>query len=113
MYSLEDMYESGCSGTEKWAGNMGLATDHCCFCGGGSHTLPLTTSSSSICTEDTQGWYDLRGYDCVWYEVMDGPGCPNYGDQTSHESSTVKGSAINHCCHCKNIVVDNTVVSES
>eukprot|EP00985_Skeletonema_marinoi_P001301 scaffold517_cov140-Skeletonema_marinoi.AAC.14 len=103
----EDMYELGCSGTEKWVGNMGLATDHCCFCGGGSHTFPLATSSSSICTEDTQGWYDQRGYDCVWYEVMDGPGCPDYGDQTAHKSSTVKGSAISHCCFCQIDVANN------
>ncbi|KAK1733561.1 leucine-rich repeat protein [Skeletonema marinoi] len=105
----EDMYESGCSGTEKWVGNMGLAIDHCCFCGGGSHTLPLTTSSSSICTEDTQGWYDQRGFDCVWYEVMDGPGCPKYGDQIAQESSTVKGTAYDHCCYCKNAVVASNV----
>ena len=108
----EDMYESGCSGTDKWAGNMGLAINHCCFCGGGRHTLHTTTSSSSICTEDTEGWFDQRGYDCVWYEVVDGPGCPNYGHQTAHNNSTVKGSAINHCCFCQ-IDVANDVVSES
>eukprot|EP00985_Skeletonema_marinoi_P021635 scaffold13377_cov117-Skeletonema_marinoi.AAC.6 len=105
----EGMYESGCSGTEKWVGNMGLAIDHCCFCGGGSHTLPNTTSSSSICTEDTEGWFDQHGYDCVWYEVMDGPGCPKYGDQIARESSTVKGTAYDHCCYCKNAVVASNV----
>ena len=28
----EASYQAGCPGTEKWAGNMGPATEHCCYC---------------------------------------------------------------------------------
>jgi hypothetical protein len=66
--------------------------------------------SSSMCT-DTEGWYSVEGYDCVWYEVMDDPGCPQYGSQTAHWSATAKGSAKDNCCYCKNDVV-STLVSE-
>ena len=99
----EGVYEAGCSGTEKWAGNMGLAINHCCYCGGGSH---------SICTEDTEGWFNQEGWDCVLYEIIDDPGCPNYGHQTAHTNSAVKGSAIDNCCFCQ-IDVANNAVSES
>jgi hypothetical protein len=71
-------------------------------------TVPLSRAST-ICT-DTEGWYDLQGYDCSWYEVMDDPGCPQYGDLYSEYTST--GVAKDNCCYCKNDVV-NTVVSES
>jgi len=63
-----------------------------------------------MCT-DTEGWYSVEGYDCVWYEVMDDPGCPQYGSQTAHWSATAKGSAKDNCCYCKNDVV-STLVSE-
>eukprot|EP00984_Skeletonema_dohrnii_P033039 scaffold28411_cov83-Skeletonema_dohrnii-CCMP3373.AAC.1 len=103
----EDFYEAGCSGTEKWAGNLGPAAENCCYCGGGSHAMFPAISTSSICTEDTEGWFDQNGYDCVWYKVMDGPGCPNYGNQTAHKSSIVEGSANQNCCYCQIDVTNN------
>ncbi len=42
-----DWYEekdSCCSYADNWAGDMGPATEHCCFCGGGSVSLPPTIS---------------------------------------------------------------------
>jgi hypothetical protein len=92
-------------------GNMGVAKDNCCYCGGGSHTLPPTTSPKSMCN-DTSGWYNFEGYDCSWYEVFDDPGCPKYGNQTADNSSTAKGSAKDNCCYCQNAVV-STLVSKS
>jgi hypothetical protein len=71
-----------------------------------THSL---SPSSSICT-DTEGLYNLQGYDCSWYEAADVPGCPQYGDLYSEYTST--GVAKDNCCYCKNDVV-NTVVSES
>jgi hypothetical protein len=73
-----------------------------------SPTVSLSPSSSK-CTEDTPGWYDEEGYDCVWYEVMDDPGCPRYGNLYSEYTSRV---AKDNCCYCQNIVV-STIVSES
>eukprot|EP00984_Skeletonema_dohrnii_P033037 scaffold28410_cov172-Skeletonema_dohrnii-CCMP3373.AAC.1 len=104
----EDFYEAGCSGTEKWAGNLGPAAENCCYCGGGSHDMFPAISTSSICNEDTEGWFDQDGYDCVWYKVMDGPGCPNYGNQTAHNSSIAEGTANQNCCYCQ-IDVTNDV----
>jgi hypothetical protein len=73
----------------------------------------LLSSTSSMCTNDTEGWYDWGGYDCSWYKVMDVPGCPQWGNfQTAHNSSTAEGTANDNCCYCKNDVV-STVVSAS
>jgi hypothetical protein len=64
-----------------------------------------------VCT-DTQGWYDKEGYDCSWYELVDNPGCPQYGSQTASSFSTAEGSANDNCCYCQNAAANN-VVSES
>jgi len=106
----KDSWGTGCDWYEKYdkpgcfkhgslyEGSMGVAKDNCCYCGGGSHTLPPTTSpkpsssptksatpssfpssAPSMCT-DKPGWNDYRGYDCSWYEVVDDPGCPKHGN---------------------------------
>jgi hypothetical protein len=75
-----------------YGGSMGPATEHCCYCGGGT------------CT-DTPGWYDWSGYDCSWYKVRDDPGCPQYGSQTASAYSTAQRSANDNCCYCKNEAV--------
>ena len=61
---------------------------------------------------DTPDWYDYYGYDCSWYEVMDDPGCPKYGNETAHDNSTAQGSAKDNCYYCQHDV-DSNVVSES
>ena len=66
-----DYYEETdeCPFADAYAGDMGPATDHCCYCGGGSHTLPPTdpptaSSSPSISSHptktclDTPNWKD-------------------------------------------------------
>jgi len=56
---------------------------------------------------DTPDWYDYIGYDCSWYEVMDDPGCPKYGNRTAHDSSTAQGSAKDNCYYCQHNVDSN------
>jgi hypothetical protein len=72
-------------------------------------TVSSLSPTSSICT-DMPGWYDARGYDCSWYEVMDVPGCPQYGDLYVGEN--IFGVANDNCCYCQNVVV-STLVSQS
>lgn len=40
-YIYEIYFDPGCPDTDSWAGSMGPATGNCCYCGGGSTTLPL------------------------------------------------------------------------
>eukprot|EP00985_Skeletonema_marinoi_P032028 scaffold37999_cov214-Skeletonema_marinoi.AAC.23 len=40
----EANFDPGCPYTDSRAGDMGFATEECCYCGGGSHTLPPTNS---------------------------------------------------------------------
>ncbi|KAL7492378.1 hypothetical protein ACHAWT_003902, partial [Skeletonema menzelii] len=93
---------------------MGFAKEHCCYCM--QAVVALVTPSpppsisispslsvsptSSLCT-DTEGWYDYKGYNCGWYEVMDNPGCPRYGN----DDDDYYGTANDHCCHCKSAIV--------
>eukprot|EP00984_Skeletonema_dohrnii_P004616 scaffold1634_cov118-Skeletonema_dohrnii-CCMP3373.AAC.14 len=104
--SYEDYQKRGCPNTDHYRGDMGLATTNCCHCGGGSHTLPPTTTislepSSSLTISanptqfclDTPGWTDSWGLGCDWYRDIvlvstnEGvaPGCPEEEE---------------HCCHC-------------
>eukprot|EP00956_Cyclotella_meneghiniana_P002690 scaffold3165_cov62-Cyclotella_meneghiniana.AAC.12 len=132
--------DPGCPDTGSFGGTMGAANDNCCYCGGGSEnphptvspTISGAPSSSSptvsptlsgapsiaptsapTTCQDTPGWHDRYGYDCLWYEVMDDPGCPKYGDGNhknydgyydyyyfDHEM----GVAKDNCCHCKNTI---------
>lgn len=98
-----------------YAGEMGAATFHCCYCGGGRRgggiTLPptvyVTTNSPTPCV-DTVNWNDgVHG--CDWYEENDGPGCPKYGDLFGEN---IMGLARDHCCFCKRDVVALVTVSE-
>eukprot|EP00984_Skeletonema_dohrnii_P024486 scaffold13607_cov117-Skeletonema_dohrnii-CCMP3373.AAC.10 len=150
----EEHDEEGCPAYGNlYEGGMGIAAHHCCFCGGGSHSLPPTNSPTitnsptksanpstapsisnfptksanpstapsisnsptksaypstapstapSMCTD--RDWYDYQGNDCVWYEVMDDPGCPEYGDLYK-ERNPPKGLANENCCYCKNSIV--------
>jgi hypothetical protein len=108
-----DGYGSGCDWYEEneepgcpdygssFEGNMGVAKDNCCYCGGGSHTLPPTTSPTitSSPTElcfDTPNWVDWYGYGCDYYEENEEPGCPDYG--SSFEGNM--GVAKDNCCYC-------------
>eukprot|EP00956_Cyclotella_meneghiniana_P038211 scaffold150086_cov56-Cyclotella_meneghiniana.AAC.2 len=94
----------------EWAGdNTGMATDHCCYCGGGikssSDTTidavvspsdspsysgspsisgspsvrPSSSSIPSITCYDTYNWRDTFGFVCDWYRKHDEPGCPVLG----------------------------------
>eukprot|EP00956_Cyclotella_meneghiniana_P002688 scaffold3165_cov62-Cyclotella_meneghiniana.AAC.10 len=133
-YNWTDAVGDGCDWYERnddpgcpvkgtsYEGLMGVANDNCCYCGGGgthhptvSPTLSGAPSSSSAPTtcQDTPGWHDSTGYDCPWYEVMDDPGCPRYGDGNhTYGFDSVWGEANDNCCHCKNAIV-HIVVSES
>eukprot|EP00956_Cyclotella_meneghiniana_P014863 scaffold22454_cov58-Cyclotella_meneghiniana.AAC.5 len=129
------------------------ANDNCCYCGGGSEnpnptvsptisgapssssptvspTISEAPSSSSAPTtcKDTPGWYDYWGWDCSWYEVMDDPGCPKYGDGNhldyddddfdyyvddnsvdDDDYDVEMGVANDNCCHCKNAITHSVV----
>ncbi|KAL7425653.1 hypothetical protein ACHAXM_000107, partial [Skeletonema potamos] len=123
----EKLDDSGCPKLGRlYEGNMGVANDNCCHCGGGSHSLPPTasptitssptksatpssSSAPSMCN-DTPGWYNYLGYDCVWYEVLDDPGCPKYGNLSADEldiATMSEGSAKDNCCYCQNDVDSN------
>jgi len=109
-----DFYEGcdpGCPGTDDYAGDMGPATQNCCFCGGGSHTLPPTTSPkptgfptmsahpTQLCF-DTPNWEDVDGFGCDWYGEYNhndpGCGCPPDADDFAGDM----GPATQHCCIC-------------
>jgi len=98
--------EPGCPDTKKNLGDMASPVLHCCYCGGGSHTLPPTISpkpsssptSSANPTKfclDTPNWKDDEGDGCDWWEDNDEPGCPEYGWITGD-----MGYAKNNCCYC-------------
>ena len=112
----------GCSKADDYEGDMGPATDHCCNCGGGSHTYPPTnsptitnspaksatpssspTASSSptmlanptqLCV-DTRNWEDNCGDGCDWYEDRHDDAC-SYADEKAGDM----GPATKHCCYC-------------
>ena len=44
---------------------------------------------------DTLGWVDGQGDGCNWYEAIDLPGCPIYG-----QDAGILGVAADNCCHC-------------
>ena len=67
-------------------------------------------SPTTSCT-DIEGWYNEAGFDCSWYEAVDLPGCPQYGTQTAHGKSLVKGTASDNCCYCMDAVVSTPVSS--
>jgi hypothetical protein len=105
-------------------GNMGVAKDHCCYCGGGSHTLTLTTSPtitnsptksappssspssppsrsptiSASPTEcfDTPNWKDKYRHGCDWYE-KNYYSCP--AGYVTRVTSGDMGPASENCCH--------------
>ena len=102
-YAYED--PDACSIADAYAGDMGPATDHCCYCGGGSHTFPPTNSpkpSTSTTTSlnptefclDTPNWRDRYGKRCNFYEESE-PAC-RYADGSVGDM----GPATEHCCHC-------------
>ncbi|KAK1744068.1 leucine-rich repeat domain-containing protein [Skeletonema marinoi] len=115
-------WEHECPNADRWAGDMGPATKHCCICGGGSHTLPPTnsptiTNSPSISANpsssskpsnsptkstnptqfclDTPNWKDAGGYGCDYYEEHDEEGCPIHGSYAGD-----MGPASENCCYC-------------
>eukprot|EP00984_Skeletonema_dohrnii_P014278 scaffold5981_cov146-Skeletonema_dohrnii-CCMP3373.AAC.7 len=74
--------------SSQYAGDMGPATEHCCYCG------------KEPCI-DTPNWNDgVHG--CAWYEENDSPGCPKYGELFGEK---VMGLPIYHCCYCMQDVV--------
>jgi hypothetical protein len=101
----------------SYEGDMVVANDNCCFCGGGSHTLSPTTSSTASSSPtksatpssspkpsasptqtclDTRNWEDGWGSDCKWYKENDEPGCPGLG---SYNDGGM-GVANDNCCYC-------------
>eukprot|EP00984_Skeletonema_dohrnii_P029512 scaffold20215_cov147-Skeletonema_dohrnii-CCMP3373.AAC.1 len=115
--------QSYCSYADNWAGDKGPASKHCCICGGGSHSLPPTTSpkpsssptksanpSSSPSSKpssfpsisspptqvcfDTPNWEDMTGEGCDWYEEN------QYECSYAVDYAGDMGSAKQHCCIC-------------
>lgn len=56
-----------------------------------------TPKPTSPCTGNTPGWVDVDGYGCEWWEAVDAPGCPKYGNE--FEGSM--GTANDNCCYCE------------
>ena len=61
-------------------------------------SISFLPSLSSVPTEgpcfNYDGWFDIYGDDCTYYENYDEPGCPNEGEITSDEGI----SALQACC---------------
>ena len=60
-------------------------------------TYSPTLKPTSSCTGSTPGWVDSSGDGCEWYESVDKPGCPHYGDNYEGEM----GVANDNCCYCE------------
>ena len=56
---------------------------------------PMMGSPSSGCN-DTLNWFDIYGDGCEWYELNDGPGCPDHGYYDGG-----MGLPVDNCCHCQ------------
>jgi len=67
-------------------------------------TWPPMTQPSSPCADNTPDWVDLSGDGCDWYERMDVPGCPRYGDLFEGNM----GTANDNCCFCAGTGVSGT-----
>ena len=59
-------------------------------------TLSPTPKPSSPCEGNTPDWVDNYGSGCEWYERVDQPGCPTYGNLFSGDM----GPASENCCYC-------------
>ncbi|KAL9181652.1 hypothetical protein ACHAXT_011995 [Thalassiosira profunda] len=55
-----------------------------------------TAKPTSPCEGNTPNWRDSHGDDCTWFEMMDTPGCPTYGDMYVGDM----GAANENCCYC-------------
>ncbi|KAK1744100.1 leucine-rich repeat domain-containing protein [Skeletonema marinoi] len=120
-----DVYEEydGCPFADEYAGDMGPSTTNCCFCDGGSHSLPPTNSPTmtnsptksanpstapSISNSptksanptqfclDTPNWKDVDGLGCD-YEEYDEEYDLCYG---SDSYAGDMGRATTNCCIC-------------
>lgn len=57
---------------------------------------PTATFSPSKCTGNTPNWLDINLNGCDWYEEIDLPGCPFYGNFNDGGN----GTAMDNCCYC-------------
>ena len=97
-----DIYEecNDCPYADDFPGEMGPATEHCCRCGGESHTLPPTNSRKpssypSISSHPTQFCLDTPNWKDKW-----GQGCnPNRCSNPDFYAGDM-GPATEHCCYC-------------
>ena len=55
-----------------------------------------TPEPTSPCEGNTPNWRDMDGFGCDWWEMMDMPGCPLYGDMYVGDM----GAANENCCYC-------------
>ena len=60
-------------------------------------TYSPTLKPTSSCTGSTPGWVDSSGDGCEWYESVDMPGCPRYGQMYDGGM----GVANVYCCYCE------------
>ncbi len=105
----EEYFDPGCPNADSWAGEMGPATTHCCFCQHETSTLrptvdssesprsssqSISLSNSTQFCEDSPNWEDRHNNGCDHYEET--KGCAdaefNAGDM---------GPATEHCCFCQ------------
>lgn len=65
------------------------ASEACCYCGGGSEDGSTFTKAPTpsptlfvidLNCRDIPGFEDFCGDGCWWYEEMDSPGCPEWGE---------------------------------
>ena len=122
----EDNDDPGCPYDGDWYPNEDGITgnDACCYCGGGSMTIPSaspsnkykptvtpsitytnkpsypyesTVTPSTPACYDYIGWVDYFGEECYYYNTYDDPDCPIYGPFYPNEDGIL---AIEACCHC-------------
>ena len=60
------------------------------------YTFAPTPRPSSPCEGNTPDWVDNYGSGCEWYERVDQPGCPTYGNTFTGDM----GPASETCCYC-------------
>jgi len=89
----EEWDDAGCPFYgNKWPDEDGItAREECCHCRG------YDPDSSPPACYDYNGWVDIVGNGCDWYEYWDDPDCPDRGDWRPNEDGITANDA---CCYC-------------
>ena len=70
----------------------------------------MAPSSSGTCV-DTEGWEDIVGDGCEFYQEIDTPGCPFSGNAVDYVGDM--GPASENCCYCKDPTVSQIILLHS